>query len=234
MATETWGTGAEVDNAITVYGSPERDTTFISPPVYGESWATLLSGAGNGVGSSIAPSVYCGGYPGSAEFWKKMEKCIFVADTSGLSAETINSATVGIYVIGAQEGDAGYSIGLYGASPANEASIAAADYNNIDGSWADPKTLASLTGNAWHTFTIPAVNIDKSGNTCFAIIYTAHGGWNWQGGGLISASAIKLSVTYNAAPATDLASKKGLAYADLANAKGLDRADLSYLKGVAL
>ena len=143
----------------------------------GESWATIIAGAG-----TLANSVETSGsyikivsYP-SADNWQTLRRSILLFDTSGLtSSATISAAVLSIYGLSKQDA-AGIipNVDIYTSTPASNTDLVAADYGQTG---ATSQTGSPITYDNWsivgyNDFTLNSIgrgNVSLTGVSKFSV-----------------------------------------------------------------
>lgn len=161
----------------TVFGTDGADGRMRRNQVGGESWATLIAGAGNDVSSAGPDAIIRILSIGTSNFWQLNSRYICVFNTSPIpDTDTITAATLTMTANGSKSDALGITpdVDVYVATPASDAGLVAADYSQTGSvsQTGSPVAYASLSGvdggtNTWNFSTF--INISKIGNSRFAL-----------------------------------------------------------------
>ena len=155
-------------DTLTAYPDPDPETTTIDgtigrvDAVTGESWASLIGGAGNTADNPFASSVSINASSDGADLWKRFGRSVYLFDTSPIAGGTVTAAVLSIYGKGKSD-NRGITpdVDIYTASPASNTALATSDYGNVGATsqTGSPITYASWSTSAYNDFTLDATGI---------------------------------------------------------------------------
>jgi RHS repeat-associated protein len=175
------------DATLTVYPDADTETATVDGyafrgPEAGDSWATMTGGAGDTASDNSSGGCLGGiqayGQTNASAGYTYLVRGFHLYDTSVLgSGVTINAATSSLYAQCTGGSDTSETASIYGATPASNTSLVAADYSQT-GTTAYSDTApagSSISTSAYTDFLLNSTgrsNISLTGITKFSLKYT--------------------------------------------------------------
>ncbi len=137
------------------------------------NWSTMVAGAGDTLADTgtLDGRLY---YFYRSGNWRHLGRGLLIFDTSGIGSDTIDSATLDVYVFQKTDPNSDTpNTDLYGLTPATAGSLAATDFANCGSTSYTGSALSysGITASAYNTFTLNATGeaaIDGSGYSNFS------------------------------------------------------------------
>jgi len=171
-------------DTLTVYPDPHTETTTVDGRVYrsgvNEAFATIIAGAGTGVGDAAADNIVCNlAASATSNQFAQLIRGVFLFDTSALGASDISAATLSLNG-GATElggvktnGLGSPDLHIAGATTASNTALSNSDYANVGGTSFGSVTYANIQAvdsyTDWSLNASGIANISKSGVSKFSL-----------------------------------------------------------------
>ena len=171
-------------DTLTVYPDPHTETTTVDGRVYrssvNEAFATIIAGAGTGVGDAGADNIVCNLVASAtSNQFAQLIRGIFLFDTSALGACNISAVTLslngGAAELGAVKtnGLGSPDLHIAGSTTASNTALSNSDYANVGGTSFGSVTYANIQAvdsyTDWSLNASGITNISKAGVSKFSL-----------------------------------------------------------------